>query len=79
MGTFRIHGQDFLSGVLQYHNPLATDRDNDEMLFLQFGQFLLCQTSGTDRTGARQRFEVTNHGIQKASQPRHAACAQQEV
>jgi len=40
MGTFSVNGQDFLSGILENQNPLATNRDNDNMLLFQFGQIL---------------------------------------
>ena len=67
MGAFRVNSQDFQGGVLENQNPLAAHRDNDKMVLLQFGQFFSCQASRTDSAGAREGFEVANHGVQNAS------------
>jgi len=79
MRALRVDRQDFLSGILKNQNPLATDRDDDKTVFLQFGHFLSGQTSGTDRPGAGKRFKITDYWVQNASQPAHSAQAQKKV
>jgi len=40
MGTLRVNGQDFLSGILENQDPLAADRYDHKMVLVQLRQFL---------------------------------------
>ena len=76
--TFRAERMQLITR-LQNQHPLPTYRNDNELVLLEFGGFIACQTRWPGRACLRQRFKITNDWISNTHEPTEEACAQKNV